>query len=210
MLHVNHAWEPHVNLDSFTLNAALHEKCSYRELHEMLHFSPRRATKVKFFTPWYLLCFGRMKEGCNRTVLTHWFSVCRRTGQDSVARKVWRPPCRPGGGAVTPSPQCASPSDRTGWGATAAICTRIPRAPHPAQPPAPRPPPGQTAPSQTTALKHKTQTHQTLPSQTTTLKHNTQTHQTIALKNNTQTHQTMPSHTTTLKHNTQTHQTLPS
>ena len=27
--------------------------CSYRELHEMWHFSPRRVTKVKFFTPWY-------------------------------------------------------------------------------------------------------------------------------------------------------------
>ena len=58
MLHVNHAWEPHVNLDSFTVNATLHEKCSYRELHEMLHFSPKRATKVKFFTPWYLIFIG--------------------------------------------------------------------------------------------------------------------------------------------------------
>ena len=31
--------------------------CSYRELHKMWHVSPRRATKVNFFTPWYL-CYS--------------------------------------------------------------------------------------------------------------------------------------------------------
>ena len=38
--------------------------CSYRELHEMWYFSPRGATKVKFFTPWYLIHLRLMTHKC--------------------------------------------------------------------------------------------------------------------------------------------------